>query len=340
MVNQLTSRINVMSCLCVLGILLTACAPASDIPQPLPEVPSCTPSAPDPNVYRSTPPQNWEDVIMQYAATPVAPNQTPQDLQIQQAQYAALDQLTAQVKRWSSSDNIVLSTTKEIRITVTLISPALIQAVYLNQVLYSRQFYANSNELARQALEKVAERDELLFLVTITETNYDEASVGNNSTTLNIPLTQMILINASNLSVAPDHDDHSLNEQIRISQGPVSGYIAYPFTVQSGNECALVFDARFNTSITISVPHVLVNGLDQGQQTWAIQQAPLIDVGIPPNVPSFIVPQGFDLTRISPTGTPPPPVFNKPQSDTNYWNNYWQDMARYIWEKITLAELP
>ena len=326
-----------MSCLCILGILLTACAPAT--PPGIPDMPPCTPTAPNVNIYKATP-QSWTRVIFQLAATPLPPSTSPQDQQIQQAQNAAFDLLVNQVKRWSAIDNIVLSPTKEVRITVTLISPELIQAAYLNDILFRRMLFSDPDESAKKILDGIAERDELLFLVTITTIKYDETATGENLITLNFPVNEMTLTNAANLPVSPDHVDHGLGQSIRITQGPVSGYVAYPLAVLSGDQCIWVLNPEFNQNINISVPSLIVNNIDQGPQTWTIKYVPLLNVDVPPPLPNINPPPGFTPTLVSPAPLPPSPVFNEPVTDSVYWDSYWQSMARYIWGQITLTETP
>ena len=103
----------------------------------------CTPDSPLVNVYRAAP-QPWANTIFEFAfppyiPTPIPPNPSQfNEQQILSARYAAFQQLINETKRWSDTQTIKLKDLSEASITLTYISPELLQAVFLNQVLKNR----------------------------------------------------------------------------------------------------------------------------------------------------------------------------------------------------------
>ena len=243
-----------MSCLCVLGILLTACA--SGTQATVQHLQPCTLTTPGVNIYNSIP-DTWAQTILDYGLTPTPSNNISAQQTSQQAQYAAFDFLVKQVRRWSAIDNVVLSPTREIRITVTLLHPKLIQAIYLNDILFHNIRYTDLTERTKKLLDEIAARNEILFLVTMTTTSYDETATGDNLIVLNLPVTSMTVINSNDLRIPPDDDDHGLSDNIQITQKPISGIIAYPFAVLSGDQCKWVLNPEFNKTINIIIPHLM-----------------------------------------------------------------------------------
>jgi hypothetical protein len=271
----------------------------------------------------------FESAFPPYIPTPIPPNPTQFDEQkILGARYAALQQLIYETKRWSDTETIKLKDSSEAaRITITYLSPELLQAVFLNEVLKNRYPTYGFQDQLQTALNTVAERDELLFLLTVTTTNNNVTPIHH---TIKIPIQEMVMHNAENLTIVHSHDDHNLEQLIDISSGPVFGYLAYPLSV-TASQCEWVLDPKYNTNIVITVPSVDVDGVSDGiPYFWTIPYASLIVPIMPTAVTVPTLPPVFDqnIYPMTPLALPP--------SDINQ-ANYWQDFARFVWNQITLG---
>jgi hypothetical protein len=317
-----------------LGLMVTAglsgCA-STHSQEIIVSLPMCTPVSPVVNVYRAAP-QTWANAIFEYAfppiPTPISPNPPLQfnEQQILGARYAALQQLISETKRWSDTKIIKLNDSSEARITVTYISPELLQAVFLNEVLKDHFLTSGFQDQLQSVLNAVAERDELLFMLTVTMTNANNPSLIRH--TIKIPIQEMVMHNAENLTIIHNHDDHNLEQIIDTSSNPVFGYLGYPLAVQT-SQCKGVLDPRYNTNIVITIPYLEVDGAsNKTPYFWTVPYSPLLKINLPPGVPNFILPPGFDTNLMTPLPLPP--------NDINQ-ASYWQDFARFVWNQLTLG---
>jgi hypothetical protein len=314
---------------------LFGCAPAttqSTYEIPLPPI-LCTPESPLVNVYRATP-QPWVNTIFEtafppYIPTPIPPNPSPyNEQQILIARYAAFLQLMNETKRWSDTETVKLNDLTETNITLTYMSPELLQAVFLNEVLKNHfPTYGFKDEL-QKVLNPVAARDELLFLLTVTTTNNNVNQIRH---TIKIPIESMFMHTAENLTISRSHDDHNLEQLIDTSSDSVSGYLAYPITQFSASQCKWILDPKFNKNIVVDVPFIEVDGVSNNTQySWTIPYAPLMSVVVPTNTPSWSLPFGTDPNQYPITPLTVPPIA------INQTNN-WQDFGRFVWGKIMLG---
>jgi len=295
-------------------------------------MPICTPESPLVNIYRVTP-QSWTNSIFEFAfppiPTPIPPALPPpvNEQQLVLARYAALQQLLTEAQRWSDSKTIKTDdNTREVRITLTFISPELLQAVYLNEVLRDRFLTFGFQDQLQGVLNGVAERNELLFLLTVTATNNNLYSTRH---TIRIPIQEMVMHNAEKITIVHSHNDHNLEQVIDTSSVPVFGYLGYPLSLVSADQCRWILDPKYNTNIVITVPFLEVDSTNKKTSYfWTIPYAPLIDLNLPPDLPNFNMPAGFDTNLMAPLATPP--------SDTKQ-PNYWQDFASFIWGQVTLG---
>lgn len=293
----------------------------------------CTPESPTVNIYRATP-QSWANMIFEYAfpiiPTPIPPN-APVPLQFNEpqifaARYASFQFLLNETKRWSDTETITLDDSNKTRITVTFINPDLLQAVFLSDVLRNRSITSNFQSQLQAVLNTIAERDELLFLLTVTTTNNNTNAARH---TIKIPIDNMVLNNAESLIISPSHDDHNLEQLIDTSSDSVFGYLAYPLTVLSESQCKWVLDPKYNTNIVITVPFIEVDGArNNNSYSWTIPYVSLIKPITPSDPPEFAIPPGFDLGLMTPSATPPTEINQV---------DYWQNFARFIWNQVTLG---
>ena len=313
-------------------------------PEPLTPT-ACTPDTVEANVYKKAP-QTWTKIIFEYAypliPTPTAPDTVtsipfvqPSDQQLLGARYEAYQNLIKQTKRWSDIETIKLDDLNELQIIVTFISPELIQAVFLNEVLKDRFITADFETQLQSVLNSISARDELLFLVTVTATN--NSSANSTPHEIIIPIDQMVLKNAGNLESPPTHEDHNLEQPINSLFEPVFGYTAYPLGLLKSNVCNWILDPKYNTNIVITVPDIKIDNVNSRTYTWTIPYKSLIDSNIPAIPPTFIVPSDFNQSQMSPLSRPPYPVTGVMLSAGANPDLYWQDFARYVWNQITLG---
>ncbi len=314
------------------------CVPPSIMTQAAVVAPSeaCTPvPAENVNVYRTIP-QPWANMIFEYAypTTPVPPALLDPSLaaafpaftQLQGAQYAAFQKLISETKRWSDTETIKLDETSRLRITLTFISPELLQVVYINRVLKDGYPTSGFQDQLQAMLAKVAAREELLFLLTITT---DNNSVSPIRHTIKLPVSEIVLNNSENLEVPHSHDDYNLAQSIDTTaeSASVFGILAFPFTKPENGECKWVLNPKFNTNIVVTMPHLEVDGnRSPSSYSWTIPYTSLIDQGPSFSAPNFNPPLGYDFNVITPYPLPPVKL-NQP--------NYEQDFAKFIWQQIT-----
>ena len=309
---------------------LSGCMNSSSSSKPV----VCTPEAHNVNIYKTIP-QTWTNTIFQYAATPVAIAISPSEEQILRARYAAFQYLINETKRWSDTETIKLDDSSEAQIAVTFLSPELLQAVFLSEVLRDGLLYSDFETQTQTMLNSIATRDELLFLLTVTTTNNSSTDLAPHI--IDIPINQMTLTNGEDLQIAPKHDDHILDQPINSSSKPVSGYLAYPLAVLTNNQCNWVLEPKYNTSITITVPLIQMDGVNGGPYTWAIPYSSLVHADIPPNPPNFVMPAEFDPNQMVPLAIPPSPAMNLTIPNGMDQNMYWQNFARFVWNQFTLG---
>ena len=309
---------------------LSGCGGTSTTETPRPAL--CTPESPNVNIYRKSL-QTQSYSIFQHATTPTPPNITPQGQQILEARYAALKYLTYETERWSDTETIKLDETSEAQIVITFLSPELIQAIFVNEFLEHSPDYYDFENKTQAALNSIAARDELLFYVTITTTNNDAPYAAVHM--IDIPVYEIIMTNAEDLKVHPSHDDHILDQPINSSSKPVFGILAYPLAMMHENKCNWILDSKFNTSIVLSVSDIKVNGVSSNHPyTWIIEYLPLITADLPPVTPEFTIPLDFSLHQLTPLSNPPKPLSSP---DAVSQDSYWQELARFTWNQITLG---
>ncbi|NOT06280.1 MAG: hypothetical protein HOP27_16935 [Anaerolineales bacterium] len=272
------------------------------------------------NAYQSIPTPASPDTVIS-----ILPNE------LSGPRFMAFQYLKDQVKRWSDTEAIKLKDLNEIQITVTFISPELIQAVYLNQIFMDGILASDFDAQLQTALNSIAAREEILFLVTVTATTNN--SIDTVSHVIDIPIKEMLLNNAGNLESIPGHDDHNLDQPINSSLEPVFGYVAYPLGVLQSDGCNWVLDPKYNTNIVITVSDIKLDNISSHPYTWTIPYKPLIETNNYPDQ-SIFIPVTGDVNLISPLAMPPNPKMNQIGTDPDA---YWQDFARYVWNQITLG---
>ncbi len=319
----------IIICLC-----LTACADLPGTPAPTPPPPTCTSPDTSSNPYSS---------LLPFSTHVSTSYQQHKDnsLEIELAKQAALSELASETEHWSAYSDLVLNDNQIVRVTITFISRQLVEEIVLNDAIYNNYSTDKFDDELKNKLDQLSSRNELFFMVILTAPTYNEKAYGDNLITVNIPFKQMQLINGSDLTVTPTHDDHILNEPILITRGPVSGIIAFPISVMQGKSCIWVMDNNWNTTITLDVPSATLNQNKFDVQSWSIFYRPLVEPSKQNNVFMPTTAPNFDPTRASPLTMPPTPVWSPGTGTQNPdLETYWEDMGRYIWNRVVQNDYP
>lgn len=300
--------------ICIWGMFLAACGPV-----PAAAAAGNSPCTPGTNVYRG-------DILAQVTVLGSV-DQTS-------ARNEALRLLVDQVKRWSASVDIPVDNGNIIRITLTYLSPELMQIIILNHWLYRNSTSGvDFGQVLRTKMNEVANREEHIFLMVVTYSAYDPPNTPDTyGVTLNIPIGELALVNSRNVHIRALDVDPPLRQEIIISRGHLSGYIAFPMGVGSNENCTQVLEYLQNTIINVSIGRVVIDGTDYAHQlAWSVKYHPLLDMdnGMISPLVRYPPPQN-DV----PINYPPPvPVRGVPaeQADTVYW----EDMALHVWGYVT-----
>lgn len=236
-----------------------------------------------------------------------------------------LGTLVNETKSWSDVQTIKLDDSSKVQIVITFLSPPLIRAVY-NSEISSR---ASAIPSLQSALEHVAMREELLFFVSVITNTNNNASI--TSYDIEIPIRDMVIMNADDLAVAPLHDDHNLAQPIRSSFEPVFGYLSYPIAIKIGDKCNWILNPDYNKKIVITIPHIYVDKADKGTYTWVIPYSPLFTVGTYSNSQTNIA---IDPILVSTSLTPPSPIRDLLTTDGVEENRFWQIYAGFLWRQV------
>lgn len=224
--------------------------------------------------------------------------------------------------RTFSLDNVT-----NLNVIVTFLSPKLIQAAYLNDFLYRGQKSDEFEARMRNALLKVINRKELIFIVTITSNSINMPGVTPHI--LDIPVDQLMLTNSADLKIGASHEEHNIDQPFNTLQEPEAGLLGYPIGISTVSECAWVLDPVYDTNIVLVVNSITLDGVDTGSHTWVIPYIPLVVDATQQVVPLFTM---QSLPSIPPILEPrhyPP----KDMATADFWSQY----ALFIWHKITLG---
>jgi len=295
-------------------------------------IPTCISSTPNP--YKSHEPSGAIKIYREYLSGIVP---------LEPARKEALLRLGENTDHWSEYVDLARDDGQMIRVTITLIDPVLIQYIVLNHALSNamnavpmteEQF----NNTVAFVMNRFGEREELLFLVTITSPSYISQAYGSQLLTAVIPFENIELISTSDMRVPHTHDDHNLSEAIPISNGPSFGYIGFPLAISHEGNCVFIMD-NWNTTLTLEVPSARLGDKEFGVQSWTLPYYRLVEQSTEHPETAFYryekhstIPFENLSSRIS----PPSPVWN-PNSVLDgigqdaYWQTYWQDMGRYFW---------
>jgi hypothetical protein len=133
------------------------------------------------------------------------------------------------------------------------------------------------------------------------------------------------------------HDDHNLSEPITVDNGPVFGYISFPFSVMNADNCVFVMD-QWNTTLTLEILSAQMGDKEFGILSWTFPYNRIISNGINQPVEMIYSYEKYGqvtLENMKPNVMPPTPVWSpNTDSDTNNWQGYYQEIGQYIWYLI------
>jgi len=297
-------------------------------PTSLPYLEACVPPTDGYNLYREASEQYPEEPVF---AEAFRTGQPYFDIDIRRR---ALHTLKDQVRRWSNFQDILVNDDQVARITLTFIHPELVETILLNHSL-AQPSNINRDQFATELktqLGKLADHNELYFLVTVTDSSYNPLVTEKDVAILSIPAQDITLMNSENGFVAPKHYDPPLGQDIYLSRNHLSGYVAFPmFVKDKEDKCVLMLDPSSNTTITIGATNIKLSttagNVSNHQLTWLIRYHSLLDLNIIPT-PAIVSDQ-----NIAPEccHAPPTPDVTRLPTDETYWNSYWVEVARYVW---------
>lgn len=325
-------------CLCIFfcaGAL--GCGGPTPVATPAP-LPPCTPEPPSTNIYSVSPNEiTLANIQLLVTSTPdpLLPVPPPPNLNSEsllRARYAALMRLENEAKRWTNTQVIDLGNSNKVYFMVTFLHPNLIQAITVSNILMNNPGTSDIQAGVYGALGKIAEKKDFIFLITVFANNSNGGAVPSHKLTMVI--NEMAMINAKNIVVRPEYDDHNLDQPIDLSGKPEFGYFYYPMAVIKDAICTQVLDPQYNTKINIQTNSIAIDGVSQETQTWTIPYSPLLDMGIPyytleANPPALSEPDKLGAIYTPPITFPT----SEAESDTS---NFWRDFGRYVWGQVTL----
>ncbi|MCX6058431.1 MAG: hypothetical protein NTW69_09805 [Chloroflexi bacterium] len=334
--NKLTIKLYLFGLITLLG--LYGCAPPTQMVPQLEQnatAAPCSLESPGINIYNITP-RSLTQIIFNKAYSNPATGQTDVNLinfiDLDIAKYAAFQDLIRETQRWSDVETIVLSETNVVKITVTFISPELIDSVVLNQVLQVSEITGGFDGYLLNTRQSFAARGELLFLITLTATNVTDINIISHN--LIMPISQMVLTNSSDVTSPPNHDDHNLELPMNSSSEFAFGFISYPLAGVNGNGCNWLLDPTYNTNIVLSIPHITVDNVSNGPYSWKFSYAPPLIGILPELIPNYNRPPDFTNGRITPTLLPPRLTTNLSFPNGEEPEVYWEGFARYVWHQL------
>ncbi len=236
--------------------------------------------------------------------------------------------LVHETKSWSDIQTIKLDESSQAQVVVTFLSPQLIKTVYYNEM----RTYGSASLNPQVVLDEIAKRDELIFFVTVITTTNN--NIGPAAHKMQIPIREMVIVNADDVTAPPLRDDHNLAQVINSSFEPVFGYLTYPIAMQRGVECSWILNPDYNKKIIITIPNIYVDGVSAGAYMWDIPYSPLFNSGFAPPTPTAVA---FDPYQMSSSLTPPSPMTSLLIPNGLPENIFWQNYARFLWKQVVLG---
>jgi hypothetical protein len=241
-------------------ILLTSCVPLGAAAQE--DKPTCVPAG---SGFYNFPPSNTQGKLAKEVTDALfkkySSNQSI-------AKHEAFRFLQAEIRRWSyyrdAGDGKA-----QVRLLVTFITPEIVQAVVLNEILSSPNPPEKSlDSYMVDGFKYIQKRNEFVFMLTFLPT-----TDAQNGQTFSVPPEYIRLHNTSRFDVQCTHSDDFLNGTQKFSDKNQSGFLFFPLGVNlSGkeNDCLRTLDPEWDTSLMLQIDKAQV-GTQAGQTVkWAI----------------------------------------------------------------------
>ena len=304
-------------CMCVvIAVGLSACDlfSASSVAQ-LSQANECPPPL-NANIYIPT----AAPTPMSSPSSPIITNTTETISPI--SKHEAFQYLDHQVRTWTDIESFNMDDTSQARIIVTFLSPDLIRAVAMNAAIFENPAAPDIQNKTKTGLEQIASREKLIFLITVLSINTNNTATMPH--TFALPVTQLKLMSANNLDIAPVYFDQNLEQPVGLSQYNV-GFLFYPLSVVQGQACVEVLNSKFDTNIILKTSFLNVDNAKSGAMTWTIEYKPLLDIGH--SDPMMGTPATYDEAELFPISSPPA------VSDTS--DMFWREYAKFVWGRLT-----
>ncbi len=315
-------RVFIQTCLGGIVFVTSACAPVTP-PAEIQQTPLATCISPSLNPYRSHPlPNQVSNIFTNYKNGLIS---------YEVARQEAFSQMGKNIAQWSDYEDVPVDDQRMLRMTVTYLDPMLVQYIVLNYALVPPNNFMDQNWFNTQiqaAMDKLANRNEILFMITVTSPEYA------NALPINIPIDGLRLTNASEMKVRLTHHDPMLGEEIDITQEPLHGIVGYPVSVSLPENCIGILD-QWTDEFTLSFELPPQSESLFASFSWNITyQSPVVVSLQETNHPVPTMDSSYDINRFNKSTAPPTPNWSNTQASDIESKTYWEDMGRYIWNEV------
>jgi len=247
------------------------------------------------------------------------------------AKSKALKFLSYETKRWSDIQDIPETSQPNMRVIVTFISPSLVRAIVLNDLLanYNTAQVANLETATMESLTVLDKKEEFAFSFLI------QAKEQTPPANFSIPLADIQLHTTAGSQVKSTHNDDYLNLPIASSAHRYSGLFFYPTQVMKNGVCSPLFKPGTETSLMLKIDTAQIGAPENVLLHWQIY-LPLL-VGLNRSLTDNVntVQSADDATFEIPLNEKDVRI----RDPIEYANN-WRDVGRFIWWKMVLDGLP
>jgi hypothetical protein len=327
--------------LCLLAIL-TACGsitsifPTFQTPTPTeppgPEDWSQCKNSEDPNIYQPINSDSLSVYIYQNAllqsSTPLMfdPNKLPD------ARLGAYLRLASSVQHWTDAVDFPVYIggyeNHFVRLTLTFISPEIIEWVLLNQ--YLGEVSLSKDEFIERVNARISEfeqRKEIVFLVTFTSSYRNPSITDPNAIQINANVSEIKIFETNGRLIPNIYADPVIGQACCISRGALSGYIEYPMFVHRNKKCIATLDRENTTKMTIQVGKIAINDNEYPPVILTLRYHSLLDSGNPQAPDPIPIPDNKLIREPGMESNPPNPTSGADNENALYWQN----MASYVW---------
>jgi hypothetical protein len=299
-------------------LVVSACLAGAPTPTPTPTPPPTPCTSKQPNMY-DIPAQIREDYADWRYFTPLQ----------------ALSLLTSRIERWSDYEDIVLDEKATYRIIVTLVAPDVHRAAFIMEAVHrgrSRdEIVAGINQVAEDKLNA----DQLRFLVTVTLKYSDPANLMAATDKIIIDPAELVMLDHHGKEISYATIEGPFQTSFDVVDGPFAAYITYPL-YRDGSWCEAHVNILADTSVTLKLKYFKIGEKEFKDISWNINLSPLVNVALPALTPNPTTQAGAAVPYyLEPKTIPPTP--NPGETNTLNLDNYWIDLSKFIWSKMSAS---